>query len=243
MSKIVTFGGQKGGVGKTTLTCLCANALAAPPFNMRVFVADADRQQSISRRRLVDLQQAVDLIPPYPVAFMTLPELVRDLPDLDKKHDFIFLDVPGQLDISKAATDQEAAALLAFTDLLFIPFVPGNYALEATLEYLKTALRLKASRANTPRPLEVVGMVNLFEVRTLDDRYLLEELEELKALVNVRFMFTHLNRYALFRNTDTLTSFYEPDSNDKARGNFTAWLDEFLSILKSASKPAKHEQK
>lgn len=234
MSKIITFGGQKGGIGKTTLTALCANALASPPFSRRVFVADADLQQSLSRRRLADMQEAGEIVAPYPVSFFSLAELAQTLPALDKERDFVFLDVPGKLDINSAAPQQEAAAFLAYTDFIFVPFVPGNYALEATLHYLKTALKIKARRADSPRPLEVIGLINLYEGRTLDDRYLLEELEELKTLVNVRFMKTPLNRYALYRNTDTLTSFYEPGSADKARANFATWLNEFLQILEPA---------
>jgi cellulose biosynthesis protein BcsQ len=52
MAKIIAIGNQKGGTGKTTVTCLAANALSRPPFNLRVFVADCDPQQSIIRRRL-----------------------------------------------------------------------------------------------------------------------------------------------------------------------------------------------
>lgn len=232
MSKIITFGNQKGGVGKTTLTCLCANALSLPPFSRRVLVADCDTQQSIARRRLADLKNTPDILPPYKVEFLTLAELKRDASTLDKANDFVFLDVPGKLDTGQAAEEQEAAVFLAYSDFLFIPFVPGNYALEATLDYLKPALKLKARRAATPRPLEVIGLVNLYERRTLDDKFLLEEIDELKALVNIRFMETHLNRYALFRNVDTLTTFYEPDSADKARVNFSDFLNEFLQITK-----------
>lgn len=230
MSKIITFGNQKGGVGKTTLTCLMANALSAPPFSRRVFVADCDRQQSISRRRLADVKEADSTLPPYKVEFLTLAELNRDAPALDKSHDFIFLDVPGKLDTGGAAADQEAAVFLAYTDFLLVPFVPGNYTLEATLDYLKTALRLKAKRAGTPRPMEIVGFVNLYEGRTNDDRALLEEIEEIRTLVNIRWIETRLNRYALFRNVDTLTSLYDATATDKPRANLAAFVDEFLQI-------------
>ena len=71
----------------------------------------------------------------------------------------------------------------------------------------------------------------MFEQRTLDDRFLLEEIEELKTFVNIQFMDTELKRYALFRNTDTLISFYDKNSNDKAKQNFVQWFNEFLKVI------------
>jgi len=179
MAKIVMFGNQKGGVGKSTLTALAANALAGPPFNYSVFVVDADQQQSLSRRRLVDVQ-GFDGVPPYQLAFMTLAEFQRDIEAMDGKHDFIFIDAPGKLDANLKPAQQEVTKYLVYTDLLFVPFVPGNYSTEATTDYLKIALRIKAKRKESPRPLEILGMVNMSEQRTLDDRFLMEEIEEVK---------------------------------------------------------------
>jgi hypothetical protein len=49
-------------------------------------------------------------------------------------------------------------------------------------------------------------------------------------VVNIQFLETRLQRYALFRNVDTLTSFYQPGTADKAKANLTAFLDELLKI-------------
>ena len=230
MSKIISFGNQKGGTGKTTSTCLTANALASSPFNQRVFVADCDSQQSIIRRRLADQRLTAD-VPPYQVAFKPLAELQRDIIELDKTHDVVFLDLPGKLDSAHADDQHTIAKYLQYVDFLFIPFCPGNYSLESTLDYLRFSLKIKQARSATPRPLEIVGFINLFEGRTLDDKYLLDEINDLRAVVNIRWMDTRLQRYALFRNVDTFTTFYEPATTDKAKMNLCAFVDELKKVI------------
>lgn len=229
MSKIILFGNQKGGVGKSTLTAMAAAALAAPPFSRAVYVADVDHQQSLIRRRLADVQSA-DIVPGFKIEFLTVSQLLSEIEALDQGNDFIFVDAPGKLDTNLPADQQEITKILLLADFLFIPIVPGNFSLDATLDFLKIALKAKAHRKE--RPLEIVALVNMAEPRTIDDRFLLEELEELKAMVNIKFMTARLNRYALFRAADTLESLYEPESADKAKANFSEWLAEFYQIVK-----------
>lgn len=235
MSKIILFGNQKGGVGKTTLTALCANALSAEPFKQRVFVVDIDPQQSLIRRRLADIQSA-EVIPPYPLEAKTFVQLQKELPKIDQDNDLVFIDAAGKLDAYLPTDQQEITKLLFYIDFLFVPIVPGNFSLDATLEYLKLALKIKAKRQE--RPLEIVTLVNMGEPRTIDDRELAEEIAELKAIAPVITMDTPLNRYALFRATDTLSSFFDPEAantggaSDRARANFAEFIAEFFKIVK-----------
>ncbi len=222
MSKIIMFGNQKGGVGKTTLTCLCANAMSTAPFSETVVVVDADKQQSIVKRRLADLQY-FDGETPYQVSQMTIGDFQnknRGIYKLVQDHAYVFVDVAGKLDTNMSVEEQEITKYLQYVHYLFIPFVPGNYSLESSTDYLKTVLKLKAKRDKSGRPLEIIGFVNMSEAQTLDDRFLLEEIEELKVMVNIRWMEAPLSRYALFRNVDTLTSFYAPKSKDRAAIKF-----------------------
>lgn len=232
MSKIILFGNQKGGVGKSTLTAMAAAALSAEPFSRAVYVADVDPQQSLIRRRLADLR-AVDLIPAFKIEFKTLSQLLAEIDQLDQGNDYIFVDAPGKLDNNLPADQQEITKILLLADFLFIPIVPGNFSLDATLDYLKIALRAKARREE--RPLEIVALVNMAEPRTLDDRFLYEELDDLRAVTmgNIKFMATRLNRYALFRAADTLGSLYEAGSADKAKANFSEWIEEFIEITQN----------
>ena len=59
MAKIIMFGNQKGGIGKSTLSILTANALASPKFDYKVLVIDNDMQRSILSIRQYD-EEIVD---------------------------------------------------------------------------------------------------------------------------------------------------------------------------------------
>ena len=211
---------------------MLANALSQPPFNFRVFVADCDPQQSIIRRRLTDQQQTSEPAP-YKVAFFnTLAELQQDIERLDKENDILFLDLPGRLDTWRPADQQETTRFLQYVDVLLIPFCPGNYALESTLDYLRTTLKIATLRKANPRPLSVVGFVNLYEGgRTVDDRALIEEVNEVRLLTKIQFLETRLQRYALFRSTDTFTSFFDQVGTDRATVNISNFISEFKKTI------------
>lgn len=49
----------------------------------------------------------------------------------------------------------------------------------------------------------------------------------------MKFMLCRLRNYTIFEDVDTLTSLYDPNANDKAKLNFTVWLNEFIKILKN----------
>ena len=228
MGKIIVFGNQKGGVGKTTITAMTATALSQDPFNYSVFVADVDRQQSLIRRRLGDIQESNE-IPPYPLEYKTVNQLINEIDELYSNYDLIFIDAPGKLDRDISPEAQEIAKVLLLADYLFIPVVPGNYAMDATIDFLKLALKIKANRLN--RTLNIIGLVNMAEPRTLDDRFLMDEFEELKGIMT--FMDEKLKRYVSYRATDTLESIYNPDSRDKSEQNFSAWLNEFIKLIEN----------
>lgn len=230
MSKIALFGSQKGGVGKSTLTALTAAALSSPPFSRRVYVADLDPQQSLIRRRLADLRD-FDGIPPYKLEALTLAELLGEVDRLDRDFDLVLLDVHGKLDAHLNADAQEITKLLLLADVLLVPITPGNFSLDSTLDYLKTAFKVKARRAD--RPLEIFALVNMHEPGTIDARLLGEEIAEIRAMIPaLKVIATPLNRYATFRAIDTLASLYDPTSTDKARANFREWIEELAEILK-----------
>lgn len=228
MSKIISIANQKGGVGKSTITALTASALSQEPFNRRVYVADVDQQQSLIRRRLNDLQNS-DMIPPYQLEYKTLSQLLSEIEELDKKNDLIFIDAPGKLDANLPADQQEITKVLLLSDFLFIPIVPGNFAMDATIDFLKIALRVKNQRKE--RPLVITWFVNMAEPRTVDDRFLNEEIEELQEMVNINFMDNRINRYALFRAADTIETLFDPNSTDRAKTNFSDWITEFIGIV------------
>lgn len=231
MATIIAFGNQKGGTGKSTTTCLAANALSQPPFNRRVFVADCDQQQSIIRRRLSD-QQFTNDIPPYQVAYKTLAEFQRDIQAIDKDNDVVFVDLPGRIDIARDADQQEITRFLQYVDFLFIPFVAGNFVIDSTIAYLRAAMLIRDARKSKPRPLHIVGFINMHRDRTREGAALQQEVETLSLRTGIDVMKSRLNNYALFSKVDTFTTFYDPKSNDKATANLTAWIHELNQLIK-----------
>ena len=55
---VITFGTQKGGVGKTTLCTLFANYLAS--IGKKTLVVDCDNQQTITEKRKADKKKYTD---------------------------------------------------------------------------------------------------------------------------------------------------------------------------------------
>ncbi len=84
MSKIIVFGNQKGGVGKSTVVTLCANALSQTPFDYKVCVIDNDYQQSIKDTRAFDKEDHNGDLP-YDVLGMEIVHLTGNV-NVRKEH-------------------------------------------------------------------------------------------------------------------------------------------------------------
>lgn len=231
MAKIILFGNQKGGVGKSTLTMLTATALSHPPFNLDVCVLDADDQRSLYDLRQSDMGYNAEQTPPYEIRSATLNDIHKDIRELDRHFHVVFIDVAGKLDLNIAADKQEIIPYLSYVDLLFMPFVAGNFNVDASAKYLKTVLHVQLSRQLSARPLKVFGLVNMYRERSRVNGFLLDDIQNLRSVVDIQFMETHLRDYALFKESDTLKSLYSENSNDAAKANFRAWIDELANLL------------
>lgn len=230
MAKIVAFGNQKGGVGKSTVVTLTANALAQQPFNINVCVIDTDRQRSLTEARSFDTEDGT--VPPYPIYGMSVEELQDQIYELDKQYDLIILDTAGRLDHKVTVEQQQITKTLMYADYLFIPFRAGSFNLEASMEYLKMAYNLEQLRSKSERPLQYVGFVNFYKDRSRTNAFLISEIAHLQEQ-GMRFMNCHLRHYTLFEEIDTLTSYYNVNTTNKAKLNFTVWLNEWLKIIKN----------
>lgn len=229
MGKIVAFGNQKGGVGKSTVIAMAANALSQAPFNINLCVIDCDRQQSLVEARSFE-EEEENL--PYTIIGMSVEELQDKIYDLDKAYDLILIDTAGRLDHTVAVENQEITKALMYADYLFIPFRAGSFNLEASMEYLKVANTLKGLRANATRPLQYYGFVNMYKDRSRTNAFLVSEIQNLRS-EGIPFMSCRLRNYTLFEEIDTITSYYDVNANNKAKLNFTVWLNEFVKILKN----------
>ena len=99
MAKIIMFGNQKGGVGKSLCATMTAAALGQPPFNFNVALVDLDEQKTIASLRQVDKESyPPDLAEPFTIFDFSLPDLESRIGTLDRDYDLIFLDAAGKLD-------------------------------------------------------------------------------------------------------------------------------------------------
>lgn len=233
MAKIIVFGNQKGGVGKSTLTLLAATALSQKPFNYKVIVIDADQQRSLRDARKYDLEADPDNKPSYEIEVHNSKDLTKVLPKLDKKYDLIFVDVPGKMDVELPIEQQEIAPILMNTDLLIIPMIAGNFGIDATLNYLQIVFKIAKVKRKKARPLQVVGMINQHVRRLLDDKYLIETAQDIASRTGLRFFMNNLGLYSLYRSADSLESIYNAKSMKTDLLNFRRWINELNQIIKN----------
>ena len=231
MAKILMFGNQKGGVGKTQISIMTATALSLPPFNLKTCIIDLDNQKSVVEMRQLDLRAYQTESVPFEVFNYNVTELENNIGVLDKTFDVIILDAAGKLDNNLPIDSQEITNILIYVDCLFIPFVAGNHNLNATIQYLKHVQQVQKKRQLQPRNLMVKGFVNMHRTRSRANQFLIEDIGTLKESHRLEIIETALNDYAVFREADTITSIYDPLSNDNAKHNFSMWLNEFISII------------
>lgn len=159
---IVTFGSEKGGVGKSTLAVNMAVLRARAGAS--VLLVDADRQQSATF--WAGLRQEAGHLPSIAVMQLT-GDIRQQAVKLSKQYDAILLDVPG-----RDAVEMRAAIMVS--DVLVIPTRASQFdawALE-TMQDLITAPTMTNSKL---RPLVVVNAVST--------NPLVKEAAELEALL------------------------------------------------------------
>jgi cellulose biosynthesis protein BcsQ len=234
MAKILMFGNQKGGVGKTLTGVMTATALGQAPFNLKVAVLDIDDQKSVTYARQIDIQSYPEGTPtPFDVLNYSIADLQKDIARLDAAYDILIIDVAGKLDVNADVTQQEVTKALMYVDVLFVPFVAGSYVFTATYNYLNFVREVQAARALQSRQLQVLGFVNMYRSRSRVNQMLLEHIETLAADGSLRMMQTYLNDYTLFKEADTISSLYLPTNSEAAHQNFCEWLYELVAVIQS----------
>jgi cellulose biosynthesis protein BcsQ len=222
---------MKGGTGKTTVSVMLATALSQEPFNLKTCLVDLDQQKSVVGLRDLDVRAYQTDKVPFDVFNYRIGDLQNNISKLDKEFDVIFLDAAGKLDIDLPIESQEITKILMYVDALFIPLVSGNYNLDATIKYLQFIQQVQKIRQLQARNLTVTGFVNMHRARSRANQFLMEDIETLKVSQNLPMVETALNDYASFRESDTITSLYDPLSNDSAKVNFSTFLNEFILII------------
>lgn len=236
MAKIILFGNQKGGIGKSTLSILTANALAEETFDYKVLIIDNDMQRSISSIREYDQEileeEDNDFEFTYDVKALTYNQIRDKIIDFDKEYDFVFIDTPGRIDLEQDIKQQEITKLLSFADYVFVPFKGGALNLDSTLRYAKLLLDIQELRKNTSRPLNLYGLVNFYRKNAITIQELNDEIEYLETNTNIQFMKAKIKQYALYERLNTYESLYKKGrTSNKAKQSFSTWFEEFLRIV------------
>lgn len=231
MAKILMFGNQKDGVGKTQISIMTATALSQKPFNLKTCIIDTDNQKSVVGIRKLDLKAYQTENVPFEVFNYKVADMQNIIGQLDKEFDIIIVDAAGKLDTDQPIESQEITKILMYVDCLFIPFVAGNHNLDATIQYFEFVRQVQKLRQLQARNLTVQGFINMHRSRSRANTFLIEDIETLQESESLEIMKTALNDYALFREADTITTIYDPLSNDPSKANFSTFINELVSII------------
>jgi len=177
---IVSFLNEKGGVGKTTLTCNFA-AYFAKVLNKSVILVDTDVQGSLSDWHTMSNLRV-------PLLSLHTPKSIDTLAKLSKQADYIFVDGGG-----KTGLDGLSVEIIIHSDIVIIPLQPGNLDLWGTESI---AMAAKSRQKLTGRP-HVYTLFNRVNERTNiynDSKVAIRELEidAFSACINQRVSYAGL---------------------------------------------------
>lgn len=132
MTVVISFAGQKGGAGKSTLSIAAGAEFHRRGF--RTLLVDADKQGTAATWGAV-AGEVEDSEYTYPDVIMMGSNLHKQLPSVAKGYDVVIIDCPGRDD------DQQRGAL-AVSDLVLVPVTSDTsdvWALTGTLELVSQA--------------------------------------------------------------------------------------------------------
>lgn len=124
MSKVITIGSRKGGVGKTTVTVNLAYLLAS--YGAKVMVMDTDPQGSVMEWNQTRKEREEDYVQ-FGVAYHK-GNLSPDINQYKGLYDFILIDVAGR-------DGRELRTAMAVSDILVSPIQPSQVDI-STIQHL-----------------------------------------------------------------------------------------------------------
>lgn len=135
----VLVGNIKGGCGKTTIATHLASAFAAQGF--KTAIGDCDRQRSSLNwlKRRPDTARAILGL-----------DWSKDVGETPKGLDRLIIDAPA------AMHHKDVENLIAISDAVVVPVLPGAFDQDATAHFLKKLSEVKAVRKNK-RVVAIVG--------------------------------------------------------------------------------------
>lgn len=234
MGKVIIFGNQKGGVGKSTCTLLAANAFASEPFNLRVKVIDLDEQQTIGILYEGEIERGTEPIwelIPYPDSITggKIHKFLKVFNKAMEDSDLLFVDLPGYLD-EGGKTD----TVSPMADFIFIPFTPSDKDTYSTETYLLAMMnKVKQVKEEQDRLLRVAPFVNKIDTRTRSQvSYVKNIFDAFEEAHGVEGMKNMLGLYKDHANAGIDTNLYGQLGENKDI-NLTKWINELYKIIKS----------
>ncbi|MBL7817661.1 MAG: hypothetical protein JNL70_21825, partial [Saprospiraceae bacterium] len=169
---------------------------------------------------------------PFTIFKFNLSEFQKNIGEIDQSFDIVFIDAAGKLDTEADVLQQEISRALMFTDVLFIPFVAGFGNLAATYDYLNFVSQIKEIRQLQQRKLRVYGFVNQYRSRSRANDFLLQDIATIQETEPFDVLKSRLHDFTTYKDADTITSLYNPLSNDSAKANFSEFINEIIKTIK-----------
>jgi chromosome partitioning protein len=216
-AKIISITNQKGGAGKSTTTMLLAGGFAKK--NLRVFVADADKQRTATRWAKEAPENS-----PFPANVYPMGDyeatIHREIRKVINSYDVILVDCPPALE---SPIPQSA---LQVSDLALIPMIPSPPDIWAA-----AGIENLVKRAAITNPtLQARILVNMAQDRTMLSR----KVEELLEAFGIPLLRHRLIQREVYRHTAGfgLTIYgMTGDTAQVAQREVTAITKEVLTVL------------
>lgn len=223
MSKIVLIGGQKGGIGKSTMTSFFANFLTNMA-NKNILVIDADDlQHTLVRKRAAEIKEGFykEENAPYKLIAAASDDVSDLIDSLDDAYDIIMVDLPGNLKQS-GVVDVYCKA-----DFIFIPLkidFQNLDSLKLFLQYYEEDIVIE--KLNNNSTCVVTAFLNNVDNRNKDTKGFLNIKEEFDKMIPL--MENYISRSVLFERGFNTFEAYENAVDKKKYWNF---YKEVLDII------------
>ncbi len=168
---ITAFLNQKGGVGKTTLSCNFATALAL--LGHKVLLIDADPQLGS-----MEWKSHRDIPPLFPIIGLPTDKLHKEMPAHAVNYDYLVIDAPPQV-------SSIARSIILASNLVLIPVQPSPHDIwsakaivglieeaKTFKEKLKTAFIVNRKITNTALGRDVFTALENYPFPCSEDIYL-----------------------------------------------------------------------
>jgi cellulose biosynthesis protein BcsQ len=171
---IASYYTQKGGSGKTTLTHMTSIALAADKkkggLGKSVLVLDADTQKSLVKalENIRAEKEDANLKPPYDLLYCPITDMKSALRKHYGKYDYIFIDLPGTMDIDGVRT-----ALLA-CDIVFLPIQPSQLDVSSAEDTVLKLQEIQKYKKKEGGDMQYYCFINQAEPKKISTKSLIE---------------------------------------------------------------------